>query len=188
LEVKAGSNDIRLKLYYNGRGYYYQSYMQVAGVFGPSGPTVVQNPAGWGTMADRGIDPHDAIWSSVDSFHNGGFTYNPEDGLNDVLSAADTAALLASGARSVGTFTLPVCELNSGDFDLNSIDDFKDFLDGPGEEMSPGYFPFYCACRDKTDPQGNVFKDQVKDNVNLDGLCDYINYDPGTTYKNKIKK
>lgn len=76
---------------------------------------------------ELGASVHDAMKSSIDAFNLGGYKYNPEDEIDDLLSG-DVAEKAEAGSRQRGYWNIPVCQVESSDqYDEMDMDDPDDF-------------------------------------------------------------
>jgi hypothetical protein len=136
----AGTNDFRLKHYYNGRGYFFQRVE--ATTDGAYVVPVVQDPPGWGDLKQGGsgkipFSTWDVIESSADGFDIGGYGYNPVDSLttNGPLASID---LLTDSTRTPGVFNIPICPMELSPYGVHDLDTFFGVLTEGGQYWAPG--------------------------------------------------
>ncbi|KAF2095321.1 hypothetical protein NA57DRAFT_79811 [Rhizodiscina lignyota] len=167
----AGSNDGRLKMYYGGTAWFFQSLYMDGNI-----PTA-QNPPGWDKVEDNmgdGFDAHSIIVSSADGFSDSGFDHDFNTNFDQFFSEPDTTTWLSVGPRARGYFSIPVCNLAGSD-NVGSLDELNDWLDSPGDWFADGRAKSsYCACKDTTDQTGKLFSDAFPSDMGLQltGNCD----------------
>ncbi|KAL9076421.1 MAG: hypothetical protein Q9157_003682 [Trypethelium eluteriae] len=168
--ANSGSNEPRLKLYHNGRGYFFQTLQSTQQ--DSFRVPIVQNPPGWGDLANGGnlsFSAHDIIVSSADGFDLGGYGYNPMDNfINNDQFYADVN-LTTDSVQLPGIFNLPICPLDESPLGVHSVADAFGILAPVGAYWSPGpehqdpsveNSPF-CYCLGIKDKDGALFEDQI---------------------------
>lgn len=165
----AGTNDFRLKSYYGGRGWFFQSWKPVTYLSNPNVP-LVQNPPGWGELGGQDIDLHDIIRSSADAYHAGGFDFDQGAFASDLVKKGPGDIQLPAVGLP-GVFTIPECHLDASDkFDTK---DFYKILNAPGKRANAFYGerPSFCWCLDLVDQNGKKFSDVP--GYDFKGMKDY---------------
>ncbi|KAI9697327.1 MAG: hypothetical protein M1820_007833 [Bogoriella megaspora] len=167
-ESQAGSNDFRLKHYYNGRGYFFQSVQ--ATQEGAYVTPWVQNPPGWGALSSSNISfsTWDVIESSADGFDLGGYGYNPLDNINADFIKNASPDILSDSVKLPGFFNIPICPLDKSPLGVNDLDSFFGILAPVGARWSPGpennggtYNSPFCYCLGIKDQNGKAFEDEI---------------------------
>ncbi|CAM1503170.1 Fc.00g079460.m01.CDS01 [Cosmosporella sp. VM-42] len=160
-EVKAGNDDSRLKLYYGGRGFFFQGFYHNKDIF--TRGWYVQNPPGWGNVVDDfGFTTWDVIKSSADSYLANGFNSTASKEFSTYVNAKSTFKdLLTLGPSLPGMFNLPQCLIFNEEM---SLEDFFDMLNGPGDLVTRS--TSFCWCSQyKKDRFGALFYDQFTEDV-----------------------
>ncbi|KAL4874257.1 hypothetical protein BJY04DRAFT_225207 [Aspergillus karnatakaensis] len=163
-ENEPGNGDSRLKLCKDGYGYFIQRLVEGQDPAGGR-EQIAALPEFWGEMKDKyDIDPRDAIESSVEAFKSGGFKFESESLLGNILDVRSDQNQKAF-AKFPGLWTLPVCDVakrfkelaDRNDWD---VDRWFEFLDEPGfNYASDPETGGACSCMVTTDKDGNKFED-----------------------------
>ncbi|GIK01641.1 hypothetical protein Aspvir_005679 [Aspergillus viridinutans] len=159
LSVISGDNDARLKHYYGGRGFFFQSLIIKPDLLVHGDYPHPQNPPGWKEIENNGFSTWDIIQSSASAFTHGGFDYQFDNDLESYLDSQDWSTLLSPPASLPGVFTIPHCQVMPND-DAKNIQAFADWLDGPKTNLLNKKSSF-CLCKDIQDKNGKKFSDYV---------------------------
>ncbi|GIK07701.1 hypothetical protein Aspvir_003368 [Aspergillus viridinutans] len=159
LSVISGDNDARLKHYYGGRGFFFQSLIMKSELLNAPYPNT-QNPPGWKEIENYGFSTWDIIQSSADAFTRGGFDYQFDNDLESYLNTQDWNTLLSPPSQLPGVFTIPHCQVMPND-DVKNIHAFADWLDGPKTDLRRDKKSSFCLCQDIQDKNGKKFSDYV---------------------------
>ncbi|KAK2772911.1 hypothetical protein FQN52_004812 [Onygenales sp. PD_12] len=104
------SVDKNLKVYYEGLGYFFQSYERLKSI---EWAFKFQKPPGFDQLQSEGLaanfDMSDIMLSSIDTFNEYGFNYTEDAWMDDELTNADWDSWIKLTPRIPGTFTLPLC-------------------------------------------------------------------------------
>lgn len=160
----AGSNDSRLKLYYKGRGFFFQSVFPQKEALSSYEDPRMQNPPGWADVFGRGFTTWDIMQSSYDGFMLGGYGYSPETDFASIVTDLHPQQIIDSSVSLPGIFTIAQCVLDSSHPKTPDLQSFFNALAGPGAlwtQDDQGDEASLCFCLGLTDKNGKKFEDYI---------------------------
>ncbi|KAG7410213.1 hypothetical protein Forpi1262_v017667 [Fusarium oxysporum f. sp. raphani] len=117
---RSGTNDTRLRHWYDGTGCFYQAVKPKKYIDGTYGYQI--HPPGWGEMYEPGrtdnnplglpFDTHDIIESSLNGYRKGGFNYtlSTKDVADAVFSLGNSStSTVRDVVKTPGFFQIPIC-------------------------------------------------------------------------------
>ncbi|KAF4985434.1 hypothetical protein FGRMN_11209 [Fusarium graminum] len=116
--IRSGSNDTRLRFWYDGTGCFYQGVKPKSYIDGTYGYQI--RPPGFGDLfepnnpnnnpLDIPFDTHDIVISSLEGFKKGGFNYTLSDkDVTEALFNFGETSTVRDMARIPGFFQIPIC-------------------------------------------------------------------------------